>query len=160
LEGRDKLVVRPVRESDLPAILQIEDTAFPNPYPLGYLRFLARANPDTFLVAENETGVVGYVIADRRRGNEGHIISIAVRTDERRKGIAKLLISSLSKEFERTGVSVVRLEVRVSNGPAISLYHSLGYRDVGIMSGYYRDGEDAISMARITGSPGSTRPAS
>ena len=141
-----KISIRRVRETDLPTILGIEEAAFPNPYPLGYLRFLAKSNSDTFLIAENESSIAGYVIADLRRRNEGHIISIAVREEERRKGIAKLLMNAVTVEFERFGVGVVRLEVRVSNLVAINLYHSMGYRDAGVMTGYYRDGEDAITM--------------
>jgi len=144
------LRVRSVRENDLPEILKIEESAFRYPYPLGYLRFLAKVNPYTFLVAENQSGIVGYVIADIRYRSEGHIISIAVREDERRKGVAKLLIRSVNSEFRKLGVRFVRLEVRASNLAAINLYRSMGYKEVGVMSGYYRDGEDAIEMvARI-----------
>ena len=39
------------------------------------------------------------------------------------------------------------LEVRRSNTPAIELYRSLGYRQVGVRPNYYADeGEDAIVM--------------
>jgi ribosomal-protein-alanine N-acetyltransferase len=140
------ITIRTMRETDLPEILKIEEGALPNPYPLGYLRFLAKGNPDTFLVAENESGIVGYIIADVRRRNEGHLISIAVREDERRQGIARSLIGEVDSRFMALGVKVVRLEVRANNAPAINLYHSVGYQDIGLMRGYYRDGEDAISM--------------
>ena len=144
------LTVRLVRESDLPAILRIEESSFHYPYPLGYLRFLAKVNPYTFIVAENQSGVVGYLIADIRYRSEGHIISIAVREDERRKGVGKLLIRSATSEFRKLGVRLVRLEVRAGNRAAINLYSSMGYKEVGIMSGYYRDGEDAIEMVAKT----------
>ncbi len=147
MTGSADIGIRPVRDSDLDRILEIEETAFPNPYPLGYLRFLSRSNPETFLVAENELGIVGYIIADVRHGREGHIISIAVREDERRRGIARRLIEGVTEEFAESGVGLVKLEVRVSNLPAIALYHTMGYRDLDIMSGYYRDGEDALRMA-------------
>jgi ribosomal-protein-alanine N-acetyltransferase len=132
---------------DLTEILGIEETAFPNPYPLGYLRYLAKGNPETFLVAEGEGCLLGYIIADVRYKNEGHIISIAVRTDERRKGVAKALIGRVGSVFHELEVEVVKLEVRVSNHSAIKLYQSMGYRQIGTMPGYYRDGEDAIVMA-------------
>jgi ribosomal-protein-alanine N-acetyltransferase len=39
------------------------------------------------------------------------------------------------------------LEVRRSNLPAIALYRSLGYREVGVRPRYYaEDGEDALAM--------------
>ncbi len=159
-----RIDIRPARDSDLTAILRIEERSFPNPYPLGYLRFLLRLNPTTFIVAENDKGVVGYLIGDIRSRNEGHIISLAVRENERRRGIARALMDSVSSELQRLGVLAIRLEVRASNKPAINLYHSLGYREAGVMARYYRDGEDAISMvARIGVSRGEsalgTRPA-
>jgi ribosomal-protein-alanine N-acetyltransferase len=135
-----------VAPKDLEEVLEIEETAFPNPYPLGYLRFLVKRNPETFLVAENDRGIVGYVISDVRHGNEGHIVSIAVRNDERRRGIARLLIRTVEGRLEKEGADFVCLEVRRSNQPAINLYSSLGYRTTGIASRYYRDGEDAIKM--------------
>jgi ribosomal-protein-alanine N-acetyltransferase len=45
--------------------------------------------------------------------------------------------------------SVINLEVRHSNVPAISLYLKSGFRQVGERKGYYRDnGEDAVLMDR------------
>jgi ribosomal-protein-alanine N-acetyltransferase len=153
--GSAEVRIRPVRDSDLGRILEIEETAFPNPYPMGYLRFLLRSNPETFLVAENELGIVGYIIADVRHGREGHIISVAVRESERRRGVARRLIEGVTRQFSESGVGMVKLEVRVSNLAAIALYHSMGYRDLDIMSGYYRDGEDALRMmCRIRGEAG------
>ena len=164
MEDGTGIKIRRVRERDLTDILKIEETAFPNPYPMGYLRFLAKSNPETFLVAENQSGLTGYVIADVRYKNEGHIISIAVRKDVRRRGVAKSLIMAVGSVFEKLDVGVVKLEVRVSNLSAINLYTSLGYKHVGMMPGYYRDGEDAIIMALFMGnhssaeeSRGSTR---
>jgi len=139
--------IRRVRERDLTEILEIEETAFTNPYPLGYLRFLAKANPETFLVAEGVDRLRGYIIADIRNRNEGHIISIAVSKDDRRKGVARALIEEVGSVFREFEVEVVKLEVRVSNHSAIKLYESMGYRQVGMMLGYYRDGEDAIIMS-------------
>ncbi|MBS1109343.1 MAG: ribosomal protein, partial [Anaeromyxobacteraceae bacterium] len=42
---------------------------------------------------------------------------------------------------------VAMLEVRRGNQPAIALYRSLGYREVGVRPRYYaEDGEDALVM--------------
>jgi ribosomal-protein-alanine N-acetyltransferase len=125
---------------------------------LGYLRFLAKSNPETFLVADGLDSLRGYIIADVRNRNEGHIISIAVNKDERRKGVARALIEQVGSVFGEFEVEVVKLEVRVSNHSAIKLYESMGYRQVGMMPGYYRDGEDAIIMSLAMGSGHSSEP--
>jgi len=38
--------------------------------------------------------------------------------------------------------------VRVSNQPAIRLYHRLLYHEVGIWPGYYLDGENALVLEK------------
>jgi ribosomal-protein-alanine N-acetyltransferase len=45
------------------------------------------------------------------------------------------------------GATMATLEVRRSNTPAIGLYDSLGYRQVGVRKRYYPpNGEDALVM--------------
>ena len=47
------------------------------------------------------------------------------------------------------GAVLATLEVRRSNAPAIALYSSLGYRQVGLRPRYYQpDGEDAFVMLK------------
>jgi Acetyltransferases len=80
---------------------------------------------------------------------KGHVVSIAVLENYRRRGIGKqLLLSSMQKMREAYGAEEVYLEVRVSNYPAISLYEKLGYRKVKLLKHYYADGEDAYLMAK------------
>ena len=152
VQGRGRLLdlnsvrIRRVREEDFQQIVEIEKSAFPNPYPVGYLRFLAKGSRSTFLVAEDDSGIAGFIIADVRRRGEGHIVSIAVKERVRRRGIAKRLMEAATSELRERGAKFIKLEVRSTNLPAINLYHSLGFRDVGVIYGYYRDGEDAISM--------------
>ncbi len=146
LEGAAEIGIREVRREDLERILDLEEKSFPSPYPMGYLRFLANKNRSTFLVAEADDRLLGYVIADIRNEREGHIISIAVRPEKRRRGIARLLIRNVDRKLEEAGADRVKLEVRKSNTSAIELYRSLGYETDRLVPGYYRDGEDAIKM--------------
>lgn len=44
------------------------------------------------------------------------------------------------------GATVVKLEVRVSNDPAIRLYRSVGFESARRIPGYYGNGEDAYIM--------------
>jgi ribosomal-protein-alanine N-acetyltransferase len=46
------------------------------------------------------------------------------------------------------GIENIWLEVRQSNGPALSIYKKFGFNDVGRRKGYFSDSqEDAIIMA-------------
>ena len=79
----------------------------------------------------------------------GHVISIAVLQEYRRRGIGSALMSEALKAFkEKYDVDAVYLEVRVSNQPAINMYEKFGFVKARIVKGYYRDGEDAYVMVK------------
>jgi len=79
----------------------------------------------------------------------GHVISIAVLQEYRRRGIGSALMSEALKIFEeKYDVDSVYLEVRVSNQPAINMYEKFGFVKARRIRGYYRDGEDAYVMVK------------
>ena len=79
----------------------------------------------------------------------GHVISIAVLQEYRRRGIGSALMSEALRVFrERYDVDAVYLEVRVSNQPAINMYERFGFVKARLVKGYYRDGEDAYVMVK------------
>ena len=41
------------------------------------------------------------------------------------------------------------LEARISNVTAINLYSKLGFRTIGSLRAYYRDGEDGVRMQLV-----------
>ena len=82
---------------------------------------------------------------------EAHIISIAVRTAYRGKGIGELILAHLIDHAAFLGAEVVTLEARVSNTIAQNLYLKYGFKKVGIRYGYYTDNrEDAVIMTTDT----------
>ena len=137
--------VRPVRLEDMESVYKLEDACFKDPYPSYFLDQLAEANPLSFLVATIEGDVVGYAVVDRWR-DHNHLVSIAVHPDARRQGIGRRLLAALKAELEVD--KPLRLEVRKSNTAAIGLYLSNGFRRIGMVEGYYADGEDAILMEK------------
>ena len=77
--------------------------------------------------------------------DEVEILNIAVREDRRRRGYGSLLMATALQDAKETGILRGVLEVRISNAPAIHLYESFGFRQVGKRRGYYQDtGEDAL----------------
>ena len=92
--------------------------------------------------------LVGYII-NSRYVDAWHVMNVAVRPEQQRRGIATALLEKL---FERTRGDERRgytLEVRVSNENAIRLYEKLGFDSRGIRRGYYTDNrEDALIMWR------------
>lgn len=80
--------------------------------------------------------------------DEAHITNIAVHPDARGKGLGEKITRALIQLAADSGMTWMTLECRRSNFVAQSLYHKLGFIDVGYRKRYYADtGEDALVMA-------------
>jgi ribosomal-protein-alanine N-acetyltransferase len=82
---------------------------------------------------------------------EAHIISIAVRSSYRGRGIGELILAHLIDLAQSLGADIVTLEARVSNYIAQNLYVKYGFKNVGTRRAYYTDNrEDAVIMTTDT----------
>jgi ribosomal-protein-alanine N-acetyltransferase len=151
--------VRPIAsEEELRAVIAINEATLPEHYPYFFWYEHYELWRDIFLVAVVGGKIVGYNmcriemgVGHIKRGivKQGHVVSIAVLPEYRRRGIATaLMLRAMDAMKNKYGASEVYLEVRVSNEPAIRLYEKLGFTKVRILRGYYLDGEDAYLMAR------------
>ncbi|ASJ16016.1 ribosomal-protein-alanine N-acetyltransferase RimI [Thermococcus chitonophagus] len=140
------VTIRKARLFDLPYIMKIEHLSFREKYPRGLFMTFMEANSETFLVAEYNGQVVGYVMGYLKPDMEGHIMSIAVHPDYRGNGIGKALMIAVIERLFKRGARWIGLEVRVSNERAINLYKKLGFKIVKRIISYYSDGEDAYYM--------------
>jgi ribosomal-protein-alanine N-acetyltransferase len=83
-------------------------------------------------------------------GEAAEIESLAVRPGARRQGIGRSLCEASMRWAAERGASRALLEVRVSNDAARALYESLGFREVAVRRGYYREpDEDGLTMERV-----------
>ncbi|MDK6028003.1 ribosomal protein S18-alanine N-acetyltransferase [Ignisphaera sp. 4213-co] len=145
------IVIRKADGNDIKSVYELEKKCFKDPYPEIVLRMLYELYPELFLVAEDsETkAIIGYVSGMIRVDGFGHIVSICVDQNYRRRGIGKRLMEAIENVMHKIfSVCMFRLEVRVSNIPAIKLYESLGYRVEAILKNYYLDGEDGYLMTK------------
>jgi len=140
---------------DLERVIEIEKDGFAHPWSAELLQREMVHDWSTVLVAtEVRHGPVGaprevvlgfivfWLVHD-----EVHILNIATAMEERRRGVGRALMLEAAARGRRAGAVLATLEVRRSNTSAISLYHELGYRQVGVRPNYYADeGEDAIVM--------------
>ncbi|MCH8993489.1 MAG: ribosomal protein S18-alanine N-acetyltransferase [Chloroflexi bacterium] len=78
---------------------------------------------------------------------EGHVVTIAVRMEQRRLGIGELLLVAALEAAMEAGQDEVTLEYRVSSRAARALYDKYGFNQVGVRARYYSDNqEDAVLM--------------
>ncbi|MEM3507606.1 MAG: N-acetyltransferase [Candidatus Bathyarchaeia archaeon] len=150
--------IRKFNPSDLEAVIYINRTCLPENYSPSFFLEIYQNCPEGFLVAETENFlIIGYIMCRLEFGlsefkrlkfvRKGHIVSIAVLPEFRRKGIAMELIDKVLKFLNEKKIDECFLEVRTTNEPAIGLYKKLGFSIVRTMPGYYMDGTDAYVMA-------------
>lgn len=142
-------------------MIGINSDTLPEHYSDYFYNEILAEFPETFLVAELNGFIVGYIMCRieygfshlRRLGlaRKGHIVSVAVKEEHRGKGVGTLLMRTAQEEMLKKSVTECYLEVRVSNQGAIELYQRLNYRIAGKLEGYYKDGEAALVMATPLG---------
>jgi ribosomal-protein-alanine N-acetyltransferase len=119
---------------------------------------LHKRYPATFIVADQENDIVGYIMCRIETGfsnfgllgigKKGHVVSVAVVPEYQQKGIGSALTQKAMKNMRVYKAKECYLEVRVTNTTAITMYKKLGLQIVRTSSGYYADGESAYVMAK------------
>jgi ribosomal-protein-alanine N-acetyltransferase len=136
--------IRPMGPDDIPAVARLEERVFPDPWSETAFHEELAAAGRRYLVAE-EAGAIGGYGGLLVVGDDAHVVTLAVDSPLRGRGLGTRLLLRLAEEARRAGAAHLTLEVRVSNQPAQSLYRRFGFETVGVRRHYYRD-EDALIM--------------
>mgnify|MGYP000936757697 CR=1 FL=1 len=138
--------IRPMVEEDIPYVHEIECKIFSMPWSQEDFRKSLQDNNNIYLVVEEDAKIIAYCGLWGVAG-EGQINNVAVDPSYRNQGIGKLMLQALIDMGRSKELTSFTLEVRVSNRPAIALYHKLGFEDAGIRKGFYdAPKEDALIM--------------
>jgi ribosomal protein S18 acetylase RimI-like enzyme len=92
--------------------------------------------------------MVVFIIALVEAFHTGHVTTVGVAPEHRRRNIAKRLMAQVEEGFRRRNVRLVRLEVRALNVPAQKLYEGLGYSITQRLPKYYSNGGDGLLMLK------------
>ncbi len=142
-------VLRAMAPHDLPQVMAIESAAYEFPWTEGIFRDCLRVGYHCRVAESGET-LLGYGVMSIGAG-ECHLLNITVAPNQRRRGIARELVSALLCAARADKVTMALLEVRRSNRAAYALYTSLGFDEIGMRKQYYptrRGREDALLLAR------------
>jgi ribosomal-protein-alanine acetyltransferase len=96
-----------------------------------------------------QSGVmIGFVCGVLEPDHTGHITTIGVAPECRRRGVAQGLLSKIEDGFRKRDVRIVRLEVRSVNTTAQQLYRKAGYTVTQRLPKYYSNGGDGLLMVK------------
>lgn len=129
-------------------IARFEELYFSAPWSEKSIRSELKNPLSLWLVALQDEKVIGYVGSQSVLG-EADMMNLAVSLEYRRNGVARALVTRLIENLAENQIHALTLEVRASNNPAISLYDSLGFVQVGRRPNYYqRPKEDAFILRK------------
>ena len=148
------LVVEAATRDDLEALIELERRSYSHPWTrANFEGELAAGERATLLVlrerasaSDGERGIRAYC-AMQVFAEEMHILNLAVAPEWRLSGLGRFLLRLAKDLGGRRGAREAWLEVRAGNSPALALYRSLGFSEVGRRRGYYsRPREDALVL--------------
>jgi mycothiol synthase len=121
--------LRPAKPEDIPDIIALEESAFPNPQITP--ETIARGMTDyTFYRVLEEAAtkrIVGSLLGEIRDAKTGHIHILAIHPDMQRRSLGAAMTQWALGQFAQLGARRATLTTNVDNAPAIALYKKLGF---------------------------------
>ncbi|CAG0998309.1 diamine N-acetyltransferase [Methanosarcinales archaeon] len=139
------IIIRKFQPSDFQWVIDIERRVFNEHDPYLYMQFY-ETYPDTFIVADINGFVIGYVAGFLAQVGVGRIFSLAVDPKYQNRSVGSNLLKEIINIFRKDGATEIILEVRMDNIKAKRFYERLGFLQFGIAEKYYNDGQDARLM--------------
>jgi ribosomal-protein-alanine acetyltransferase len=144
------LIFRLAVTEDLPALLQLEEQCFTTDRlnSRSFQWMINRAHGQ-LLVAQRGENLVGYAVVLFHRGTSlARLYSIAIAVQARGSGLGKQLLERIEACALEHDCAYLRLEVRIDNPAAITLYERNGYRRFALIHDYYQDHADALRLEK------------
>lgn len=142
------MIIRKMNLGDVSAVAELEIRCFSDPWSENSIASEVENPLSYWLVAEVDGVVAGYV-GSQTVLDASDMMNLAVSPEYRRRGIGQALVNALVEHLQQNKVIALLLEVRVSNAPAIALYESLGFEQVGRRPKYYHNPrEDGLILRK------------
>ncbi|MEK6985044.1 MAG: GNAT family N-acetyltransferase [Candidatus Thermoplasmatota archaeon] len=142
------LVVEPIRNEDVDAVADLAARTMSEHYDPEWLAAHAAGRGPFWVARDVERNeLVGFALAGRN-GAEGHLLAIGVDAARRHRGIGSALVRTVRNDLARSGAFRLTLEVRAEDTAAQAFYSRHGFAPEGLEAAVYRDGGDAVKMAR------------
>jgi ribosomal protein S18 acetylase RimI-like enzyme len=140
LRMTSEFIVRPYKDEDQSALIQLWETCFPDdpPWnnPADVIRRKLTVQPELLIVCLAHGRVVGSVLAGFD-GFRGWVNKVATHPEYQRKGIASLLMKTAEEKLAAMGCTKLNLQIRAENASVVAFYEGVGYKI-----------EDRVSMGK------------
>ncbi|HKR02609.1 MAG TPA: N-acetyltransferase [Pyrinomonadaceae bacterium] len=146
--------VRPLTVSQLDECWRLDQRCFVDgeAYSRDTFEYLLTAPESVSYRAVTQGGaMVGFIVGLVEPDHTGHITTVGVAPEHRRRRLAQRLMEKVEDGFRRRDVRIVRLEVRSVNTGAQQLYQNLGYVVTQRLPRYYSNGGDGLLMIKSLG---------
>ena len=143
--------VRPLTITQLDECWRLDQRCFVDgeAYSRDTFEYLLTAPESVSYRAVTQGGaMVGFIIGLVEPDHTGHVTTVAVAPEHRRRRIAQRLMEKVENGFRRRDVRMVRLEVRSINTGAQALYRNLGYLVTQRLPRYYSNGGVGLLMVK------------
>ena len=110
--------------------------------------YIRRRSAFTLVAEEVSQGIIGFIVAEATRKGVGHIITIDVLADARKRRVGSTLLQAAEHRLRSLGCRVVCLETAVDNASAIQFYKRHGYDVIETVPRYYSNGVDALVLEK------------
>ena len=156
---KPNLILRPMRDDDLDAIMQIEPTIYSHPWTRGNFSDSLNSGYSAWVLEENtknNMNLIGYALMMLVM-DEVHLLNLSIAKHRQKQGLGRFLLEHMISHAKLYKAANMFLEVRSSNVSAIALYENMGFNEMALRRGYYpadptisKTGrEDAVLMGLV-----------
>jgi ribosomal-protein-alanine N-acetyltransferase len=145
----DRITCEPMRPQDVELIASVERDVCEFPWTVGNFSDSLTAGYSAWVFRYGPV-LLGYAVVMMVL-DEAHLLNIGVHRDWQGRGHGRRLLAHVEGLARRGGANAMFLEVRPSNLPAVALYRSTGYVQIGVRRHYYpahRGREDALVLRK------------
>lgn len=150
---RPRIIIDAAQPADIDALVEIHAAGFRRGWSADEIDGLIadRTVMSHVLRRESLFGTrrpLGFILV-RTVADQAEVLTIAVAPAARGRGYGRSLMEEALRSLYRELVPEIFLEVDENNASAVSLYHSLGFVEVGRRKGYYADGQGPGGTALV-----------
>jgi [ribosomal protein S18]-alanine N-acetyltransferase len=142
-------MLRAYEETDFDRLYALDHQCFPRgiAYSKRMLAYFLRMPQGSCIVAAEGSAIVGFIITEED-APLAHILTLDVAESHRRLGLGTQLLTRSENELVSRGVTQIVLETGVDNKAGVAFWQRHGYRNEGILKGYYLGRLDAYQMRK------------